>query len=56
MEYTREWRVTVNINKCAVEDEVCPVNFSWKWEDDLSIVDQYTYSTLPLLWMSKDDC
>ena len=48
LEYTREWRVTANVNKCALvfsnEDKVNPINFSWKWEDDeLPIVDQYTY-------------
>ncbi|MEP2874451.1 MAG: reverse transcriptase domain-containing protein [Hyphomicrobiales bacterium] len=48
LEYTRKWRVTANVKKCAVvvcnEDKVNPVNFSWKWgEDELPIVDQYTY-------------
>ena len=48
LEYTRKWRVTANVEKCAVvvcnEDKVSPINFSWKWgEDELPIVDQYTY-------------
>ena len=48
LEYTRKWRVTANVKKCAVivcnEDKVNPVPFKWKWgEDGLSIADQYTY-------------
>ena len=48
LEYTRKWRVTANVKKCAVvvciEDKVNPVNFSWKWgEDEMVIVDQHTY-------------
>ena len=48
LEYTRKWRATANVKKCAVvvvvvvckEDKVNPVNFKWKWgEDDLPIVD-----------------
>ena len=47
-ECTRKWRVTANVIKCPEvvcnEDKVNPVNFKWKWrEDDLPIVDQYTY-------------
>ena len=39
---------TSNMNKCAVvvcsEQKANPVNFKWKWgEDELPIVDQYTY-------------
>ena len=46
--YTRKWRVTANVKKCAVvvciEDKVNPVTFKWKWGgDELPIVDQYTY-------------
>ena len=50
LEYTRKWRVTTNVKKCAVvvivcnEDKVNPVNFEWKWgEDKLPIVKQYVY-------------
>ena len=50
LEYTRRWRVTANVKKCAVvlvvynEDKVNPVNFKWKWgEDELPIADPYTY-------------
>ena len=48
LEYTRKWRAAVNVKKCAVvvcnEDQVNPMNFSWKWgEDELPVVDQYTY-------------
>ena len=48
LKYTRKWRVTANVKMCAVvvcnEDKVDPVNVKWKWgEDDLPIVDQYTY-------------
>ena len=48
LEYTRKWRVTANVKKCAVvvcnEDKVNPVTFKWKWgEDELPIADQYTY-------------
>ena len=40
--------MTANVKKCAVvvcnEDKVNPVNLWWKWgEDELPIVDQYTY-------------
>ena len=40
--------MTANVKKCAVivcnEDKVNPVNFKSKWgEDELRIVDQYTY-------------
>ena len=35
LEYTRKWRVTANVKKCAVvvcnEDKVNPVTFKWKW-------------------------
>ena len=49
--YTRKWRATANVKKCAVrsavvvcnENEMNPVNFSWKWrEDGLPILYQYT--------------
>jgi len=48
LEYTRKWRVTANVNKCAVlvcnEDKKNPVEFKWRWgEEELPIVDQYTY-------------
>ena len=50
LEYTRKWRVTANVKKCAVlvvvcnEDKVNPVNFKWNWgEDELPIVGHYTY-------------
>ena len=48
LEYTRKWRVTANVKKCAVvvcnEDKESPVTCKWKWgEDELPIVDQYTY-------------
>ena len=49
LEYTtKKCRVTANVKKCAVvscnEDKVNPVELSWKWgEDELPIVDQYTY-------------
>ena len=48
LEYTRKWRVTTNPKKCGVvvcnEDKVSPATFEWKWgEDELPIVDQYTY-------------
>ena len=40
--------MTANVKKCAVivcnEDKVSPVIFKCKWgEDELPIVDQYTY-------------
>ena len=46
-EYTRKWRVTANVKKCAVvvcnEAKLNTLNFSWKWgEDELPVVDQYT--------------
>ena len=35
LEYTRKWRVTANVNKCAVlvcnEDGKKPVELKWKW-------------------------
>ena len=35
LEYTRKWRVTANVSKCAVlvcnEDKKKPVEFKWKW-------------------------
>ena len=48
LKYTRKWRMTANVKKCAVgvcnEHKVNPVNFKWKWgEDELPIVDQYMY-------------
>ena len=48
LEYTRKWRVTANVNKCAVlvcnEEKEKPVEFKWKWGgEELPIVDQYTY-------------
>ena len=49
LEYTRKWRVTANVKKCAVvvacnEDKVNPVTYKWKWaEDELPIADQFTY-------------
>ena len=48
LEYTRKWKVTANVKKCAVdacnEYNVNPVTFKWKrGEDDLPIVDQCTY-------------
>ena len=48
LEYTRKWRVTANLKRCAVvvcnEDKVKPVTFKLKWgQDELPIADQYTY-------------
>ena len=48
LEYTRKWRVTANVKKCAVvvcdEEKVNPIKFKWKWEEvELPIVDHYTY-------------
>ena len=48
VEYTRKWRVTANVKKCAVvicnEDKVDPAIISWKrGEDELPIVDRCTY-------------
>ena len=48
LEYTRKWRVTANVSKCAVlvcnEDKKKPVEFKWKWgREELPIVDHYTY-------------
>ena len=48
LEYTRKWRVTANVNKCAVlvcnEDGKKPVEFKLSWgRGELPIVDQYTY-------------
>ena len=35
LEYTRIWRVTASVEKCAVgvcnDDKANPVKFSWKW-------------------------
>ena len=35
LEYARKWRVTVNVNKCAVlfcdEDKENPVESKWRW-------------------------
>ena len=35
LEYTRKWRVTANVKKCAVvvckEDKVNPATFKWMW-------------------------
>ena len=44
LEYTRKWRVTANVNKCAVlvcnEDKKKPVEFKWEWGgEELPIVD-----------------
>ena len=48
--------MTANVKTCAVvvcnEDNVIRVNFKWKWgEDELPIVDQYTYLCVEI---SKD--
>ena len=48
LEYTRKWRVTANVNKCAIlvynEDKKNLLEFKWKWgEEELPSVDQYTY-------------
>ena len=48
IQYTRKWRVTANVQKCAVvvcnKDKVNPVTFKWKWgEDKLPIAEQCTY-------------
>ena len=52
LEYTRKWRVTANVKKCAVvvvvqkynKDKGNAVSFKWKWgEDELPIAVQYTY-------------
>ena len=48
LQYARKWGVTSNVSKCAVlvcnEDKKNPVEFKWKrGEEDLPIVDQYTY-------------
>ena len=56
-QYTRKWRVTANVKKCAVvvcnEGRVNPVNLKWKWgEDEVPNVDQYTY----LVVESSKDC
>ena len=46
-EYTKEWRVTANVNKCAIfvcNEHKNPVEFKLKWgEEELPIVDQYIY-------------
>ena len=41
VEYTRNWRVTANVKKCAVaavvvcnEDKVNPATFKWQWGED----------------------
>ena len=43
LEYTRKWRVTATVSKCAVlvcdEDKKNPVEFKWKWGEE---EDQYT--------------
>ena len=46
--YTRKWRLSANVGKCAVvvcnEDKKNPVEFKWKWgEEELPVVDKYTY-------------
>ena len=56
LDYTRKWKVTANVKKCAVvvciEDKVNPAKFKRKWgEDELPIVDQFTYLGVEL---SKD--
>ena len=43
LDFTRKWRVTANVNKCAVlacnEGKQKPVEFKWKWGgDELPIV------------------
>ena len=48
LEFTRKWRVTANVKKCAAvvcnEDKVNRLNFKWKWgQDSLPIPDQNTY-------------
>ena len=49
LEYTRKWRVTANLKRCAAvvvcnEGKVNPVTFKRKWgEDELPMADQYTY-------------
>ena len=50
LQYTRKWRATANVKKCAVlillcnENKVNPATFKWKQgEDELPIADQYTY-------------
>ena len=49
LEYTRKWRVTANVKKCAVVEcneniEVNPVNLKWKWgKGELPVVDKHTY-------------
>ena len=45
LEFTRKWRVTANVKKCAAvvcnEDKVNRLNFKWKWgQDSLPIPDQ----------------
>ncbi|CAB1102180.1 unnamed protein product [Ectocarpus sp. CCAP 1310/34] len=46
--YTRKWRLSANVGKCAVvvcnEDKKNPVEFKWKWgEEELPVVDRYSY-------------
>ncbi|CAB1099916.1 unnamed protein product [Ectocarpus sp. CCAP 1310/34] len=46
--YTRKWRLSANVGKCAVvvcsEEKKNPVEFKWKWgEEELPVVDRYTY-------------
>ena len=48
LEYTRKWRVTANVIKCAIlvcnEDNKGPVEFKWTLgEEELPIVEQYTH-------------
>ncbi|CAB1111959.1 GT28 [Ectocarpus sp. CCAP 1310/34] len=43
--YTRKWRLSANVGKCAVvvcnEDKKNPVEFKWKWgEEELPVVDR----------------
>ena len=43
--YSRKWKVAANIKKWAIvvcnEDEVNPVNFSWKWKEDSMPIEAY---------------
>ena len=46
LKFTRKWRLSANVKKCAVMicNEVEPIDFKWKWGDEeLPRVDQYTY-------------
>ena len=58
IEYTRKWRVTASVKKCAVvvcidrEDKVNPATFKWKWGKDglpAEIVDQYALACRDIL-------